>query len=154
MPFGAARTACVATREGGVDRNFANRTVAGLMVMVATREGGVDRNHSPERKLLMQQVATREGGVDRNSPRSAQRRWMAPVATREGGVDRNTPRPVTLAEGQASPPARVAWIETIPRDDATASLPVATREGGVDRNLFVIFPPKKKGCRHPRGWRG
>ena len=56
---------------------------------VATREGGVDRN--VDFPLLQREtiVATREGGVDRNTFRSAGGSSNSTVATREGGVDRN-----------------------------------------------------------------
>ena len=78
---------------------------------VATREGGVDRNFSKQYKENTREVATREGGVDRNKfnhavDRSAATspparvawietcniwapKWTRQVATREGGVDRN-----------------------------------------------------------------
>ena len=36
-----------------------------------------------------------------------------PVATREGGVDRNCLLWVLRTVAAASPPARVAWIETL-----------------------------------------
>ena len=76
-----------------------------------------------------------------------------------------------------SPPARVAWIETlfsvcifvgvkvatreggVDRNSEGArhllhALRVATREGGVDRNYneFAVAPIIDR--RHPRGWRG
>ena len=39
-----------------------------------------------------------------------------------------------------SPPARVAWIETVHGDSCTSGKDVATREGGVDRNLCPKCP--------------
>ena len=58
------------------------------------------------------------------------------VATREGGVDRNTDGVSIAGEAGTSPPARVAWIETLKTSRDWAALTVATREGGVDRNNF------------------
>ena len=40
----------VATREGGVDRNFGVFDLVGDVLQVATREGGVDRNE-PEKTI-------------------------------------------------------------------------------------------------------
>ena len=58
----------VATREGGVDRNFKRALTARLWYTVATREGGVDRNIKLKKVVIIEiVVATREGGVDRNS---------------------------------------------------------------------------------------
>ena len=57
------------------------------------------------------------------------------VATREGGVDRNMSQLVAEAIDQESPPARVAWIETIMDYASEIKSRVATREGGVDRNF-------------------
>ncbi len=72
----------------------------------------MDRNHlASHRQHSYLAVATREGGVDRNylDEESAE---AYGVATREGGVDRNDKGlPFRIAE-KASPPARVAWIET------------------------------------------
>ena len=79
----------VATREGGVDRNFEGGAEGGGLLDVATREGGVDRN-----------------------PFAVSMTSRGCVATREGGVDRNEKSSLLLEHGQASPPARVAWIET------------------------------------------
>ena len=56
------------------------------------------------------------------------------VATREGGVDRNPMIARTVTPLKMSPPARVAWIETLNYDPGFQPLHVATREGGVDRN--------------------
>ena len=36
-----------------------------------------------------------------------------------------------------SPPARVAWIETVKNFANINRIRVATREGGVDRNVFI-----------------
>ena len=58
------------------------------------------------------------------------------VATREGGVDRNLYYSRVMRACQQSPPARVAWIETIYAKDSCPLLNVATREGGVDRNIW------------------
>ena len=83
------------------------------------------------------------------------------VATREGGVDRNIVLRLKILAQVMSPPARVAWIETIMvaiiADYLTGSpparvawietcndcvvfvkQPVATREGGVDRNTNIF----------------
>ena len=100
----------VATREGGVDRNAANRGTArdgcesppvrvawieikipvclNPSTCVATREGGVDRNKNGSVIEFGYCVATREGGVDRNKKEGWHGRPLV-VATREGGVDRN-----------------------------------------------------------------
>ena len=144
----------VATREGGVDRNCLGITHTRLgqsspparvawietnqdqncnsRELVATREGGVDRNVPAALEIREKaMVATREGGVDRNVQGDAVL-VVAGVATREGGVDRNISRLGILHGGTASPPARVAWIETEP-----------------------YRKEKMNGtCRHPRGWRG
>ena len=101
-------------------------------------------------------------------------RW---VATREGGVDRNQPPALICPHCGRSPPARVAWIETLHRPQPIHYAYVATREGGVDRNcddvqdavLQNASPPARvawvettlcapantmAASRHPRGWRG
>ena len=57
------------------------------------------------------------------------------VATREGGVDRNSLPSAARFRAGESPPARVAWIETLNTYLVKFILPVATREGGVDRNI-------------------
>ena len=54
------------------------------------------------------------------------------VATREGGVDRNIVQDMADQVGNASPPARVAWIET--------------------QQVFGSLAAQRR--RHPRGWRG
>ena len=56
-------------------------------------------------------VATREGGVDRNEAYAVTETSRRAVATREGGVDRNAVSVYAALDRQASPPARVAWIE-------------------------------------------
>ena len=56
------------------------------------------------------------------------------VATREGGVDRNCFMGGNGWNRNRSPPARVAWIETIRVIGSRPGGVVATREGGVDRN--------------------
>ena len=61
---------------------------------------------------------------------------LAAVATREGGVDRNFRRLKMQLENAMSPPARVAWIETLARSRRSGIGRVATREGGVDRNIY------------------
>ena len=99
------------------------------------------------------------------------------VATREGGVDRNSTPCMLPEQRPASPPARVAWIETSIRRWRWRLRDVATREGGVDRNNLLMAmededeqsPPARVAwietidrehiqqivaCRHPRGWRG
>ena len=54
-----------------------------------------------------------------------------------------------------SPPARVAWIETLTRSrPQRCSSSVATREGGVDRNAIPFRRQMSVHSRHPRGWRG
>ena len=58
------------------------------------------------------------------------------VATREGGVDRNTGIFCIRAGITVSPPARVAWIETVVKFPNQRYASVATREGGVDRNVL------------------
>ena len=106
---------CVATREGGVDRNTACDPARQYVRVVATREGGVDRN----------QFVGGHGADVRPSPPArvawiemtgllAKALWPT-VATREGGVDRNVTRAEFDALRARSPPARVAWIETVPR---------------------------------------
>ena len=57
-------------------------------------------------------VATREGGVDRNNSFQLTRSTKK-VATREGGVDRNDMHNGDKIVVTRSPPARVAWIETL-----------------------------------------
>ena len=145
---------------------------------VATREGGVDRNCSIKIRIVRTaSVATREGGVDRNKKSTLILRGPESVATREGGVDRNLQLPGLSRKESASPPARVAWIETIfgwwtlsPPTSPPARVAwietllvhgkgrlhfVATREGGVDRNIDQGVVVAGHGvCRHPRGWRG
>ena len=73
----------------------------------------MDRNTSNEIiNISLGQVATREGGVDRNMLRAGFK-WSTKVATREGGVDRNLFREIFQRKACWSPPARVAWIETV-----------------------------------------
>ena len=62
-------------------------------------------------------VATREGGVDRNDFEKTLVHELLHVATREGGVDRNTMAKSILSFKFLSPPARVAWIETLMQND-------------------------------------
>ena len=51
-------------------------------------------------------------------------------------MDRNTLVDADTVRNLASPPARVAWIETIAAlVSFSATSAVATREGGVDRNI-------------------
>ena len=76
------------------------------------------------------------------------------VATREGGVDRNSVRELSYGGIWRSPPARVAWIETILEAASTVRNYVATREGGVDRNFRLSTDLLSYVGRHPRGWRG
>ena len=138
----------------------------------------MDRNPDlPNHKLATVAVATREGGVDRNACGPGPDPWPR-VATREGGVDRNakitggdvvssvspparvawieTLRPLTYSFHRAikSPPARVAWIETLSLMPASVRFTVATREGGVDRNVGFDGCVFGHSGRHPRGWRG
>ena len=88
--------------------------------------------------LLGDGVATREGGVDRNLYRFLVD-MVDIVATREGGVDRNVVDGRQVRHGlRRSPPARVAWIETLREDFPNSCRSVATREGGVDRNVDVF----------------
>ena len=84
-----SRTARVATREGGVDRN----TMAGFNVPHIAM--------SPPAR-----VAWIETDISENADKNIT------VATREGGVDRNILRDDVVRGGVQSPPARVAWIET------------------------------------------
>ena len=79
-------------------------------------------------------VATREGGVDRNFMLETIKALVKGVATREGGVDRNSAGLWCVLGDKASPPARVAWIETALPEPCQHRQEVATREGGVDRN--------------------
>ena len=51
--------------------------------------------------------------MDRNDEQAAQLFKLLAVATREGGVDRNVFEKVLEAVAPLSPPARVAWIETV-----------------------------------------
>ena len=91
-------------------------------------------------------------------------------------MDRNFECVIIPAVRRKSPPARVAWIETLLNliiftcllvatreggvDRNSLNRPigdfavVATREGGVDRNLSLLFQAHWCPCRHPRGWRG
>ena len=92
-------------------------------------------------------------------------------------MDRNIIISVLLSDMPASPPARVAWIETytlipaicisttvatreggvdrnIKNYSAQVLKAVATREGGVDRNSLGLPIGEKLDRRHPRGWRG
>ena len=137
----------------------------------------MDRNAPPHRqKRRHPTVATREGGVDRNQSVYVIVSTL-PVATREGGVDRNIQYAVNPRMTRASPPARVAWIETSVLGRLEMQTVVATREGGVDRNVQSAIreykssnvatreggvdrndTARKKSLpptgRHPRGWRG
>ena len=51
-------------------------------------------------------------------------------------MDRNSAMLIWRFAIFSSPPARVAWIETLPAAAGVRRTWVATREGGVDRNLF------------------
>ena len=55
-------------------------------------------------------------------------------------MDRNICWAVIHETGYESPPARVAWIETLGKGDIGDIPGVATREGGVDRNAGPFFP--------------
>ena len=50
-----------------MDRNLVDLCLAVVVRYVATREGGVDRNYYPIFAEYLPVVATREGGVDRNT---------------------------------------------------------------------------------------
>ena len=51
--------------------------------------------------------------MDRNPSGAALTRKSPIVATREGGVDRNLNWDPAEVKAELSPPARVAWIETL-----------------------------------------
>ena len=122
----------VATREGGVDRNF--RGFVGKRDTVPSppaRVAWIETGGAPT-GFFLDAVATREGGVDRNDDSLALGAGRKAVATREGGVDRNMSLLSVLSLVSWSPPARVAWIET-----TVAESLCYTQLG-----------------RHPRGWRG
>ena len=108
--------------------------VAALAQDVATHEGGVDRNIYGSAPADPEGVATHEGGVDRNALLSGKDIAKTAVATHEGGVDRNEDINKVRNLKQASPPTRVAWIETFFGLVVNVSSNVATHEGGVDRN--------------------
>ena len=91
----------------------------------------MDRNVLYHLWPRLSKVATREGGVDRNSSAMYKQQCQA-VATREGGVDRNIVIARKNGKTLLSPPARVAWIETL--NQAAKNCEDAGR--------------------HPRGWRG
>ena len=67
------------------------------------------------RQCTAHHVATREGGVDRNAKVDDTLSGVPGVATREGGVDRNIQCFNATNKLLMSPPARVAWIETLLR---------------------------------------
>ena len=92
--------------------------------------------------------------MDRNTLSAISAAVVALVATREGGVDRNRHQQHGVAQVIGSPPARVAWIETLSDTPKAPKNPVATREGGVDRNQYVNYVLYGLLGRHPRGWRG
>ena len=52
-------------------------------------------------------------------------------------MDRNTLATTGKNTLTRSPPARVAWIETLKKPNHEQDVKVATREGGVDRNIRV-----------------
>ena len=104
-----------------MDRNTGFSKTAAVWIQVATREGGVDRNiHNNTAYVSISPVATREGGVDRNKRDDTKQCTHIMVATREGGVDRNAQTLVSLHIAEKSPPARVAWIETLRQVPASA----------------------------------
>ena len=102
----------VATREGGVDRNFQILIAGEVVHFVATREGGVDRNFESKNAVLP---------LFESPP--ARVAWIETTETL-----------AMIEEQQKSPPARVAWIETQDHCAKRRACRVATREGGVDRN--------------------
>ena len=56
-------------------------------------------------------------------------------------MDRNDNVGTDFCRNGGSPPARVAWIETVmPTATSPAAAAVATREGGVDRNRLLRTP--------------
>ena len=146
----------VASREGGVDRNF-NAAMDAARTKVASREGGVDRNYRiwgeesqgdgrlprggrgsqqlrVERSVQWRNVASREGGVDRNLL------WDGEIAADLGRLPRGGRGSQLVGDRSNvalpwSPPARGAWIATPSPPMMSVSSPVASREGGVDRNL-------------------
>ncbi len=73
----------------------------------------MDRNDGKPDDATRELVATREGGVDRNQMACISSGVRASVATREGGVDRNSLHGAYNSVRLSSPPARVAWIETL-----------------------------------------
>ena len=88
---------CVATREGGVDRNFTERFNLPVVLAVATREGGVDRNSaaSPALFAVLSSPPARVAWIE--TPPANTYHNISGVATREGGVDRNTVRSSVLS---------------------------------------------------------
>ena len=56
-------------------------------------------------------------------------------------MDRNSEQFENGGGGLKSPPARVAWIETVIISGIYCIATVATREGGVDRNAVVPVMP-------------
>ena len=93
----------------------------------------MDRNLVDEKKFETAFVATHEGGVDRNGSGLCFFSSLL-VATHEGGVDRNRIENASRGDSTASPPTRVAWIETYQIHRCQRYAAVATHEGGVDRN--------------------
>ena len=124
----------VASREGGVDRNWKDLRLGDIGFTVASREGGVDRNtvqpwqfgdpftsrlprggRGSQQPLLSSSrkwgSRLREGGVDRNSSRRPTCAVVA-VASREGGRGSQPSRLCGFDSRHSSPPARGAWIAT------------------------------------------
>ena len=125
----------VATREGGVDRNAnCSGNTAGCFLSPPARVAWIETSSlaaaarqwvvSPPARVAwietrraeeaspLRRVATREGGVDRNEITDSDLVFLD-VATREGGVDRNLTVSSLSCALAGSPPARVAWIETL-----------------------------------------
>ena len=147
----------VASREGGVDRNYIHPPASGWPRGRLPRGGRGSQPPSPTWSRGWWRVASREGGVDRNMqahrasaselcrlPRGGRGSQPLPalllanpagVASREGGVDRN--RPTAIGASEVSVASREGGVDRNPGPGVFAvQRRVASREGGVDRNLL------------------
>ena len=96
-----------------MDRNFAVLVRAVHVLLSPPARVAWIETPPPRSSARPPSVATREGGVDRNFEGGAEGGGLLDVATREGGVDRNKANDNNrYTARKASPPARVAWIET------------------------------------------
>ena len=101
----------VATREGGVDRNYGRLSGKSCREMSPpARVAWIETRLSEPVKSVLPSPPARVAWIETQAKQNQY--LIDQVATREGGVDRNFCLRRVHSGPIKSPPARVAWIET------------------------------------------